>query len=68
MTTSANADVYAAEKIQQLVDTYCHIPIRPSTPIAFYYKTSDTLIEEADHFYKNQEYERSFILYSRYAT
>jgi hypothetical protein len=68
MTLSEEAVKYAREKIQTLFENQCHIPIRSITPISFYYKTSDNLIEEADYFYKNNQLEQSFILYSRYTT
>ncbi|CAF0897370.1 unnamed protein product [Adineta ricciae] len=58
----------ARERVQWLLENQCRIPIRSTTPISFYYKTSDNLIEEADHFYKTNQFEQSFILYSRYIT
>jgi hypothetical protein len=68
MTLSEEGIKYAREKIQWLLENQCRIPIRSITPISFYYKTSDNLIDEADYFYKNNQFEQSFILYSRYIT
>jgi len=68
MTLSEEGIKYAREKIQWLLENQCRIPIRSITPISFYYKTSDNLIDEADYFYKNNQLEQSFILYSRYIT
>ena len=68
MTLSEESAKYAREQVNWLLGNQCRIPIRSRTPISFYYKTSDNLIEEADHHYRNNQLEQSFILYSRYIT
>ena len=68
MSGSEDAHKLARERVQWLLENQCKIPVRSTTPISYYYKTSDNLIEEADHFYKINQYEQSFILYSRYIT
>ena len=68
MTLSEESTKYAREQVNWLLDNQCRIPIRSTTPISFYYKTSDNLIEEADYHYRNNQLEQSFILYSRYIT
>lgn len=68
MSLSEESNKFAREKVQWLLENQCRIPIRSITPISFYYKTSDNLIDEADHYYKTNQFEQSFILYSRYIT
>ncbi|CAF0803905.1 unnamed protein product [Adineta steineri] len=68
MTLSQESIKYGRDCVQSLLENQCRIPIRAITPISFYYKTSDNLIEEADYYYKNNQPEQSFILYSRYIT
>lgn len=68
MFRSENANKFARDRVQWLLENQCRIPIRSTTPINFYYKTSNNLIDEADHFYKTNQLEQSFILYSRYIT
>ncbi|UJR13493.1 hypothetical protein I4U23_000507 [Adineta vaga] len=68
MSVSESSIKSARDRVQWLLENQCRIPIRSSTPISFYYKTSDSLIEEADHYYKTNQFEQSFILYSRYIT
>jgi hypothetical protein len=68
MSFSEEAIKDARDRVQDLLENQCRIPVRATTPISFYYKTSDNLVEEADHFYRHNELERSFILYSRYIT
>lgn len=68
MSLSEEATKYGRDQVQWLLENQCRIPIRSITPISFYYKTSDNLIEEADFYYRNHQLEQSFILYSRYIT
>ena len=68
MSELDEAHKLAREKVQWLLESQCKIPVRPTTPISYYYKTSDNLIEEADYHYKTNQLEQSFILYSRYIT
>jgi len=68
MTLSDDANKLARDKVHSLLENQCRIPIRSSTPISFYYKTSNNLIDEAEHYYRTNQYEQSFILYSRYIT
>lgn len=68
MSFSEEATKHSREQVQWLLESQCRIPIRAVTPISFYYKTSDTLIDEADFYYRNNQLEQSFILYSRYIT
>lgn len=68
MSGSEDAQKAARERVQWLLESQCKIPVRPTTPISYYYKTSDNLIDEADYFYKMHQLEQSFILYSRYIT
>lgn len=68
MSTTDEAHKLARESVQWLLESQCKIPVRSTTPISFYYKTSDNLIEEADYYYKTHQWEQSFILYSRYIT
>jgi hypothetical protein len=68
MTLSEESIKYGRETVQTLFDKQCRIPIRSTTPISFYYKQSDNLLDEADYCYKNNQLEQSFILYSRYIT
>ena len=68
MSVSEESTKYAKERVHWLLDHQCRIPVRSTTPISFYYKTSDNLLDEADHYYKIQQFEQSFILYSRYIT
>jgi hypothetical protein len=68
MSFSENSNKYARDRVQWLLENQCKIPIRSITPISFYYKTSDNLIDEADYHYKTNQLEQSFILYSRYIT
>ena len=68
MTLSAESIKYGKETVQQLLEHQCRIPVRATTPITFYYKQSDNLIEEANFHYNNHQFEQSFILYSRYIT
>jgi hypothetical protein len=58
----------ARDKVHLLIENQCRIPIHSTTPISFYYKTSDSLTDEADYYYKTNQFEQSFILYSRYIT
>jgi hypothetical protein len=67
-SSSEEANKSAREKVQWLLKYQCRIPVRSTTPISFYYKTSDNLIDEADYYYKTNQFEQSFILYSRYIT
>lgn len=59
---------FAQDRIQWILENQCRVPIRANTPISFYYKTSANLLDEADFFYKTNQDEESFILYSRYIT
>jgi hypothetical protein len=68
MSFSDESIKYAKDAVQWLLENQCRIPIRSITPISFYYNTSDNLIEEADYYYRNNQLEQSFILYSRYIT
>ncbi|CAF1094464.1 unnamed protein product [Rotaria magnacalcarata] len=68
MSSTEDATKYARGQVQWLLENQCRIPIRSITPISFYYKTSDTLLDEADFYYRNNQLEQSFILYSRYIT
>ncbi|CAF1262728.1 unnamed protein product [Adineta ricciae] len=68
MSLSEESIKHGRDYVQSLLENQCRIPIRSTTPINFYYKTSDNLIDEADYHYRNQLYEQSFILYSRYIT
>ncbi|CAF2335272.1 unnamed protein product [Rotaria sp. Silwood2] len=68
MSFSEESIKFARDQVQWLLENQCRIPIRSITPISFYYKTSDTLIDEADYYYRNNQLEQSFILYSRYIT
>jgi hypothetical protein len=68
MSFSENSNKFARDRIQWLLENQCRIPVRAITPISFYYKTSDNLLDEADHYYKTNQLEQSFILYSRYIT
>jgi hypothetical protein len=68
MTLSEESIKYGRDKVQWLLENQCRIPIRSITPISFYYKTSNNLIDEADFHYKTNQLEQSFILYSRYIT
>ncbi|CAF0876781.1 unnamed protein product, partial [Didymodactylos carnosus] len=56
----------AREKVQKLLETMCHIPVKPQTPIDWYYKSSQYLLDQAEVHYKDGRLEESFILYSRY--
>ncbi|CAF0975469.1 unnamed protein product [Didymodactylos carnosus] len=44
----------------------CRIPVKPQTPIDYYYKSSQELLDQADVHYRYGRLEESFILYSRY--
>lgn len=68
MSLSDEAIQYGRDFVRKLVEEQCRVPVRATLPITFYYRQSKTLIEEADFYYKNQQFERSFILYSRYIT
>lgn len=68
MTLSDQSMQYGREAVQTLLEQQCRIPIRRTTPIAFYYNSSNSLIDEADHFYRMHDEESSFVLYSRYIT
>ncbi len=68
MTLSEESIQYGRDIVRKIVEDQCQIPIRPTTPITFYYKQSNLLIDEADYYYKNNQLEQSFILYSRYTT
>jgi hypothetical protein len=68
MSFSEESIKYGRDQVQWLLENQCRIPVRSITPINFYYNTSDTLIDEADHYYKTNQLEQSFILYSRYIT
>ncbi len=68
MSLSEESIKSARERVRWLLENQCRIPVRPTTPITFYYNTSDNLIDEADHYYKTNQLEQSFILYSRYIT
>jgi hypothetical protein len=68
MTLSEESIKYGRDIVQRLLENQCRVPIRSSTPISFYYKQSNSLIDEADYYYKNSQLEQSFILYSRYIT
>jgi hypothetical protein len=68
MSLSEESNKFARDRVKWLLENQCRIPIRSTTPISFYYKTSDNLIEEADHYYKTNQLEQCFILYSRYIT
>jgi hypothetical protein len=68
MTLSEESIKYGRDIVQQILENQCRIPIRLTTPISFYYKQSNNLIDEADYYYKNNQFEQSFILYSRYIT
>jgi len=68
MSFSEESIKYGRDQVQWLLENQCRIPIRATTPISYYYKTADNLIEEADYYYKNKQLEQSFILYSRYIT
>jgi hypothetical protein len=68
MSLSEGSNKFARDRVQWLLENQCRIPVRSTTPISFYYKTSDNLIDEADHHYKTNQFEQSFILYSRYIT
>lgn len=68
MSLSEEATKHAAEKVKWILDNQCRIPVRATTPIIFYYNKSKDLIDEADYYYRNQQFEQSFILYSRYIT
>jgi hypothetical protein len=68
MSVSEESNQVARERVRWLLENQCKIPVRSTTPISFYYKTSDNLIDEADYYYKTNQFEQSFILYSRYIT
>ncbi|CAF5080981.1 unnamed protein product, partial [Rotaria sp. Silwood1] len=68
MSLSEESNKFAHDKIQWLLENQCRIPVRSTTPIHYYYKTSDTLIDQADYYYQTNQFEQSFILYSRYIT
>ena len=68
MSFSDEAIKHGKDSVHWLLENQCRIPIRSITPISFYYKTSDHLIDEADYYYKTNQFEQSFILYSRYIT
>ena len=68
MSISEESNQAARDRVRWLLENQCKIPVRPTTPISFYYKTSDNLIDEADYYYKTNQLEQSFILYSRYIT
>ena len=66
MSISEEAAKHASEKVKWILESQCRIPVRSTTPIIFYYNKSSDLVEEADYYYRNQQFEQSFILYSRY--
>ena len=68
MSLSEESAKAARDHVQWILENQCRIPIRATTPIGFYYKTANNLIDEADHFYRANQWEQSFILYSRYIT
>ena len=68
MTLSEESVKYGREIVQQIFESQCRIPVRATLPISFYYKQSNNLIDEADYYYKNNQLEQSFVLYSRYIT
>jgi len=68
MPLSEESIQYGKNTVQRLLENQCKIPVRSSIPISYYYKQSDSLINEADYYYTSKELERSFILYSRYIT
>lgn len=67
-TTSTDPISQAKDKIRSLLDTQCDIPIKTTTPIHFYVKSLNDLLEEAEYLYQQQALEQSFILFSRYST
>ncbi|CAF0946726.1 unnamed protein product [Rotaria sordida] len=68
MSLSEEANKFSRDKVQWLLENQCRIPVRSTTPISYYYKTADNLIEQADHYFTTNQFEQSFILYSRYIT
>jgi hypothetical protein len=68
MSLTEESNKFARDRVHWLLENQCRIPVRSTTPISFYYKTSDNLIDEADYYYKTNQFEQSFILYSRYIT
>ena len=68
MSYSEESTSYARERVKWFLENQCRIPVRPTTPIAFYYNKADSLIDEAEYQYKMGQLEQSFILYSRYVT
>ncbi len=68
MTLSEESVKYGRDIVQQIFENQCRIPVRSTTPISFYYKQSNNLIDEADYYYKHNQLEQSFVLYSRYIT
>lgn len=68
MTSSEESIRHGKDTVQRLLENQCKIPVRSTTPISYYYRQSDSLINEADYYYTSKELERSFILYSRYIT
>ena len=68
MSFSDEAIQYGRDFVKKIVEEQCRVPVRSTLPINFYYQQSNRLIEEADYYYKVQQWERSFILYSRYIT
>lgn len=68
MTLSDEAIQYGRDVVRKLVEEQCRIPVRPTTSIGLYYRQAKPLIDEADFYYTTQQFEQSFILYSRYIT
>ena len=68
MTLSEESIQYGRDVVKKILEDQCRIPVRATTPISFYYKQSNNLIDQADYYYRNNQLDQSFILYSRYTT
>ena len=68
MTLSDEAIQYGRDVVKKIVEEQCRVPVRATTSIGMYYRQAKPLIDEADFYYTTQQFEQSFILYSRYIT